>query len=179
MAVYTLTDLPPPHARSSSIPRQYHRIAEAKRKLERFSVTDAVQLKLRIQALDHALSSTSREDGRAADITKITDACQSRPFHETVYIAGSEEFYLVVKGLSRPDLVPNVYVEAYKVVLQGRHHVNSYKVTDFKKGVDPTFSEIRAVLGDIDRVCQTDLEGAFSRLETKGRSTPSSGQYRC
>jgi hypothetical protein len=50
--------------------------------------------------------------------------------------------------------------------------VNNYKVTDVRKGVDPTFSEIRAVLGDIDRVCETDLEGAFSRLETKGRSIP-------
>jgi hypothetical protein len=168
MAIYTLADLPPSRARSSSIPRQYHRIAEAERHEERFSITDAVQLKLRIQALDHALSSTSQENGSAVDAEKFTDACQSRPFHETVYVAGSEEFYLVVKGLSRPDLIPDVYVEAYRAILQGRHYANSYKVTDFKKGVDPTFSEIRAVLHDIDRVCETDLEGAFSTLETKG-----------
>jgi hypothetical protein len=172
MAIYTLADLPPTRARSSSIPRQYHRIAEAEQQEERFSVTDAVRLKLRLQALDHALPSTSHEDGSAVDIERIIDVCQSRPFRETVYVAGSEEFYLVVKGLSRPDLIPEVYVEAYKALLQGRHYVNSYQVTDFKKGVDPTFSEIRAVIGDIDRVCETDLQGAFSKLEMKGTSTP-------
>jgi hypothetical protein len=169
MAIYTLADLPTSRARCSSIPRQYHRIAEAERHQERFSVTDAVQLKLRLQALDSALS---RREGSAVDIEMTIDACQSRPFHETVYVAGSEELYLVVKGLSRADLVPEVYIDAYRAVLQGRHYVNSYKVSDFRKGVDPTFSEIRPLLGAIDRGCETDLEGAFSRLETRGRSIP-------
>jgi hypothetical protein len=162
MAIYTLADLPTSRARSSSIPRQCHRIAEAERKEERFSVPKAVQLKLRLQALDQALS---HEAGSAVDIDTTADACQSR-----LYVAGSEELYLAVKGLSRPDLIPDVYVEAYQTALQGRHYVNNYKVTDVRKGVDPTFSEIRAVLGDIDRVCETGLEGAFSRLEMKGRS---------
>jgi hypothetical protein len=176
MAIYTLADLSTPGPRSSSIPRQYHRIAEAERHEERFSVTDAVHLKLKLQALDKALSSISHQDCGQVDFDKIIDACCSRPFHETVYVAGSEEFYLVVKGLSRPDLIPIVFVEAYKAVLQGRHHVNRYKVSDFKKGVDPTFSDIRALLGEIDRVCETDLQGAFARLEARGRPPPPPSQ---
>lgn len=156
--------------RSSSIPRQYHRIARE----ERFSVTEAVHLKLKLQALDNALSSTNLRDHGTVDMKRITDACQSRPFHETVYVDGSEEFYLLVKGISRPDLVPNVYIDAYKAVLQRRPHVNEYRVSDFTKGVDPTFSEIRVLLGRIDDLCETDLEGAFNRLDDRGKhQTPS------
>lgn len=151
--------------RSSSIPRQYHRIP----RLERFSVTDAVHLKLRLQALDAALSTVSPADDCAAIVAAIADACQPRPFHETVYIDGSEQFYLVVKPLSRPDLIPEVYADAYTAVLLGRPFVNTFAVSDFSKGVDPTFSELRVLLASIDGLCETDLKGAFERLEDKGK----------
>lgn len=154
----------PSATRSRSIPRHYHRVARE----ERFSVTDAVHLKVKLQALDNALSSISIADQRRFDIKKVTDACQSRPFHETVYVDGSEEFHLLVKGISRPDLIPDVYLQAYKTVLEGRPYLNEYSVSDFKKGVDPTFSEIRRILDKIDVLCETDLQGVFHRLERDG-----------
>ncbi|OAL43854.1 hypothetical protein IQ07DRAFT_592659 [Pyrenochaeta sp. DS3sAY3a] len=154
--------------RSSSIPRQYHRIP----RLERFSVTDAVHLKLRLQALDAALSTVSPADDYATIFAAIDDACQPRPFHETVYIDGSEQFYLVVKPLSRPDLIPEVYADAYTAVLLGRPFVNTFTVSDFSKGIDPTFSEIRVLLASIDGLCETDLKGAFERLEDKVKPFP-------
>ncbi|CAO2652200.1 Nn.00g004830.m01.CDS01 [Neocucurbitaria sp. VM-36] len=154
---------------SSSISRQYHRLAHQ----ERFSVTDAVQLKLKLQALDHALSSlsSSNRQGRV-HVTQIADACQPRPFHEAVYVDGSEEFYLLVKAVSRPDLIPNVYMEAYTAVLHGRPYLNHDKVSDFTKGVDPTFSEIRLLLAGIDALCETELAAAFSRLEDQVQPFP-------
>ena len=151
-------------ARSSSIPRQYHRNRATHD--DRFSVTDAVHLKLRLQSLDNAISDESRK----YDIKKVEEACQLRPFYETLspYVDGSEEFFLLVKSISRPDLIPDVYLEAYRAVLDRRPYLNLYKVSDFKKGVDPTFSEIRVLLSRIDAVCETDLGGAFSRLEKNG-----------
>ncbi|KAH7356285.1 hypothetical protein BKA66DRAFT_248456 [Pyrenochaeta sp. MPI-SDFR-AT-0127] len=154
--------------RSSSIPRQYHRRAHQ----ERFSITDAVHLKLQLQALDNALASTCPGRHGQVDMKKIIDACRSRPFHEAVYVDGSEAFYLVVKTLSRPDLIPNVYIQAYMSAIHGRPYVNEYNVSDFNKGVDPTFSEIRVLLGSIDRLCETDLQGAYQRLEDEVKPFP-------
>ncbi|KAF1838430.1 hypothetical protein BDW02DRAFT_594686 [Decorospora gaudefroyi] len=167
MNVHTLGDLNQRGSRSSSIPPQYHRMADVERREARFSVTDAVHLKLRIQALDQALSSMPPEEADEAHVETIAEACRQRPFHESVYVAGSEQFYLIVKRLSRPDLLPDVYVEAYKTVLQGRPYVNAHNVSDLSKGVDPTFSEIRLLLPELDRVCETDLQGAFARREIR------------
>jgi hypothetical protein len=128
-----------------------------------------VHLKLQLQALDNALSNIRSEDYSDVTVDKIIDACQSRPFHETVYVAGSEEFYLLVKGLSRADLIPHVYAQACISLLHGRHYANEFKVSDFNRGVDPTFSEIRPLLGDIDRVCETDLSATITRLEDAGK----------
>ncbi|CBX95918.1 hypothetical protein LEMA_P030700.1 [Plenodomus lingam JN3] len=155
----------PSGARSSSIPRHYHRLA----RLERFTVTDAVHVKLKLQALDAALSNLNLDRNGQVDMKSAINACQSRPFHEAVYVDGSEEFYLLVKSLSRPDLIPNVYVNAYSSVLHGRPYLNEYKVSDFRKGVDPTFSEIRPLLAQIDALCETHLDSAFNELETRGK----------
>ncbi|KAF2850254.1 hypothetical protein T440DRAFT_109633 [Plenodomus tracheiphilus IPT5] len=156
------------NARSSSIPRHYHRLT----RLERFTVTDAVHLKLKLQAVDAALSRVSEKDCDQVDVSALLDACQSRPFHETVYVNDSEQFYLLVKSISRPDLIPDVYVSAYSAVLQGRPYLNEYKVSDFRKGVDPTFSEIRPLLAQIDAQCETNLETAFGKLETRVKPLP-------
>jgi hypothetical protein len=169
MNIHTIHDLNARNPTPPSDTYQPQRIADADRRLLRFSVTDAVHLKLKLQALDNAVSSIHPEKHDEADIASITNACQERPFEETVYVAGSEEFYLVVKGLPRPHIIADVYAEAYKNVLQGKPYVNNYNLTG-SRGTCCIFSEVRTVLGDIDRVCDTNLEGAFAKLEERGRS---------
>jgi hypothetical protein len=145
--------------RSSSIPRHYRQIPAA----ERFTVTDAAQLKLKLQALDDKL-----EPG--VDVATLTNACLSRPFHEEIYVDGSEEFYLLVKSIPRADLIPSVYIKAYATAQQGRFPLNHYTVSDFRKGVDPTFSDIRKLLGKIDQLCGTRLDESYCALEDRGKS---------
>lgn len=147
--------------RSSSIPRQYRQIPAA----ERFTVTDAAELKLKLQALDDKL-----EPG--VDVATLTSACQARPFHEEIYVDGSEEFYLLVKSITRADLIPQVYIDAYAAVRQGRFPLNHYKVSDFRKGVDPTFSELRPLLNKIDQLCGTKLDEFYRALEDQVKPFP-------
>ncbi|KAF1840245.1 uncharacterized protein K460DRAFT_371451 [Cucurbitaria berberidis CBS 394.84] len=154
--------------RSSYSPHHHSRMAHE----GRFSVTDAVHLKLRLQALDNALSSPPLKPQSRGDVDKIARACEARPRHEAVYVDGSEEFYLLVKPISRPDLIPDVYIEAYRAVLQGRPYLNEYKVSDSKQGVDPTFSKIRSWLPSIDALCETDLGASFSSLEDQVKPFP-------
>jgi hypothetical protein len=124
-------------------------------------VADAAQLKLKLQALDDKLEPN-------VDATALEHACQSRPFHEEIYVDGSEEFFLLVKHVTRPDLIPTIYIEAYITVQQGRFPLNHRRVTDFNKGVDPTFSEIRGLLPKIDELCGTKLAESFRTLEDQG-----------
>jgi hypothetical protein len=137
--------------RASSIPRHYRRIPAH----ERFSVADAAQLKLKLQALDD-----------------LKSACQPRPFHEEIYVDGSEEFFLLVKSVARADLIPDTYIEAYATLQQGRFPLNRYRVSDFTRGVDPTFSEIRPLLNKIDELCGTKLDQSFRSLEDRGKCNP-------
>jgi hypothetical protein len=147
--------------RSSSIPRQYRQIPAA----ERFTVTDAAQLKLKLQALDDKLEPD-------VDVATLKSACLSRPFHEEIYVDGSEEFYLLVKSIPRADLIPDVYIQAYTTAQQGRFPLNHYSVSDFRKGVDPTFSNIRKLLAKIDQLCGTKLDESFRTLENRGTYKP-------
>jgi hypothetical protein len=128
---------------------------------ESFTVAEAAQLKLRIQKLDDRLEPT-------ADIETLRRACEPRPFHETIYLDGSEDFYLRVKQIPRPDLIPDVYIEAYDAVLHGRFPVNHGRITDLSKGVDPTFSQILPILDQIDVLCSTKLADAYRSLEAAG-----------
>lgn len=144
--------------RSSSIPRHLRQIPVH----ERFTVTHAAQLKFQLQTLNNHLESQ-------APISLLKETCQSRPFHEAIYVSGSEEFFLLVKVISRPDLIPHVYLDAYMAVQHGRFPTNRYTVSDFRKGVDPTFSEIRALLPQIDNMCATNLYNAFCALENQGK----------
>ncbi|KAH8641481.1 hypothetical protein IG631_04422 [Alternaria alternata] len=169
MRVHTIHDLNARNPTPPSNPFLTPTVTDAERRFSRFSVTDAVHLKLKLQALDNAVSRIRPENHDQADIATITSACQTRPFEETVYVAGSEMFYLVVKGLARPHIIADVYAEAYKHVLQGRPYVNNYNLSGCR-GIDCVFSDVRTVLGDIDRVCDTNLEGAFAKLEERGRS---------
>jgi hypothetical protein len=144
--------------RASSIPRNYRRIPPH----ERFSVADAAQLKLKLQALDDKLDPN-------VDVQTLQSACQPRPFHEEIYVDGSEEFFLLVKGIARADLIPNTYIEAYATLQQGRFPLNHFRVSDFTQGVDPTFSEMRRLLRPIDALCGTRLDGSLRALEDGGR----------
>lgn len=149
--------------RTSSIPRNYRQIPAA----ERFNVADAAQLKLKLQALDDKLEPN-------VDAATLNAACKSRPFLEGIYVDGSEEFFLLVKDIARADLIPAVYVEAYTTVQQGRFPLNQRRVSDFKKGIDATFSEIRGLLSKIDELCGTKLNESFCALEDRGKCDPTS-----
>lgn len=152
--------------RGSSIPRNYRQIPPE----DRFSVADAAQLKLTLHALDDKI-------GRNADIQTLKDACQARPFHEEIYVDGSEEFFLLVKSITRADLIPMVYIEALDTLRQGRFPINHHRYTDFKKGIDPTFSEVRALLGRIDGLCGTKLDASICALENEGRCSPAERSF--
>ncbi|EMD93008.1 hypothetical protein COCC4DRAFT_196830 [Bipolaris maydis ATCC 48331] len=169
MAIYTLADLYVPPRRSSSIPRQYHRMAAAGRQDHRFSLADAVDLKPKLQALDKALAGTCTGHSRGLDFTSIDDAVSMQSPHVAVYVDGSEEFFLMVKTVSRPDLIPKVLAEAIKAMFHGRPYVNISRTSDFRKGADPTFSDFRPILPDIDRLCGTNLAGVVARLEAQGK----------
>ncbi|KAH5106884.1 hypothetical protein HBH72_048670 [Parastagonospora nodorum] len=147
--------------RTASIPPNFRQIPAA----QRFNVTDAAQLKLKLQALDDKLEPH-------VDASALENACLSRPFHEDVYVDGSEEFFLLVKNVARADLIPAVYIDAYTTVQQGRFPLNRPRVSDFKKGVDPTFSEIRALLPRIDELCGTRLSESFLALEDQVKPFP-------
>lgn len=167
MAIYTLADLYVPPRRSSSIPRQYHSMAAAGRQDHHFSLADAVDLKPKLQALDKALAGICNGHSRELDFTSIDDAVSMQPPHVAVYVDGSEEFFLMLKTVSRPDLIPKVLAEAIKAMSHGRPYVNMHRTSDFKKGADPTFSDFRPMLPDIDRLCGTDLAGVVARLEAQ------------
>lgn len=143
--------------RSSSIPPHLRKIPLQ----ERFTVGDAAQLKLHLQALDNRLEPD-------VDALTLEAAFEPRPFHEEVYVDGSEEFYLLVKGIPRPDLIPHIYIQALAAVQRGHFPLNQYVVSDFKKGVDPTFSEVRAVLPSVDQMCDTKLYKHYRVVEDKG-----------
>lgn len=167
MNIRTIHDL---GVRIPTPPSNTHHINDPERRFSHFSVTDAVHLKLKLQALNNAVSSIHPENHNEADIASIADACQTYSFKQTgLYVAGSEEFYLVVKDVPRPHIVADVYAEAYKNVLQRKPYVNNYSLSG-SKGVDCIFSEVRPILADIDRVCDTNLDGAFAKLEERGRS---------
>lgn len=145
---------------------------------ERFSLADAVHLKLKLQALDRAISSIRPDNHSGDDITNIDNACKTNPSGGTVYVAGSERFYLVVKGLRGPRATADAYAEAYKNVLQGRPYANRYKLSGWV-GPIPTFSEIRPLLRDIDIACDTNLESAFAMLEERGMYRRAHIPYLC
>ncbi|KAI4675361.1 uncharacterized protein J4E84_010103 [Alternaria hordeiaustralica] len=138
---------------------------------ERFSLADAGHLKLKLQALDRAISSIRPDSPSEDDITNIDDACKTNPSGGSVYVAGSERFYLVVKGLTGPRATADAYAEAYKNVLQGRPYANKYKLSGWA-GPPPIFSEIRPLLRDIDIACETNLESAFAILEERAKPFP-------
>ncbi|KAI4664100.1 uncharacterized protein J4E79_003601 [Alternaria viburni] len=138
---------------------------------ERFSLADAGHLKLKLQALDRAISSIRPHSPSEDDITNVDDACKANPSGGSVYVAGSERFYLVVKGLTGPRATADAYAEAYKNVLQGRPYANKYKLSGWE-GPTPTFSEIRPLLRDIDIACETNLESAFAILEERAKPFP-------
>jgi hypothetical protein len=163
MVIRTIHDLNAQPAPSPSGPPKL--VGDA----ERSPLPEAVHLKLRLQALDRAVSSIRPERYGQADIAKIDNACKTPPPAGTVYVAGSEEFYLVVKGLTQPQAIADVCAEAYKDVLRGRPYVNKYKLSGWT-GPISVFSEIQPLLPDIDRVCDTDLESAFARLKEAGKS---------
>jgi hypothetical protein len=54
-------------------------------------------------------------------------------------------------------------------VVEGKPHVNNYRPSGSGATV-ALFSEVRPLLGDIDRICDTNLQGALARLEERGRS---------
>ncbi|KAF2134870.1 hypothetical protein P153DRAFT_362593 [Dothidotthia symphoricarpi CBS 119687] len=123
-----------------------------------FTVADAGQLMLKLQALDETLRLTPFEDHPKLDLESIDVASGT-------YVIGSEDLFQVVKGISCAGLIPDVYIEAYRTMLQRRPYLNHFRKSDINKGYDPTFSEVRRILADIDALCGTELYGYIQKLD--------------
>ncbi|KAF2821718.1 hypothetical protein CC86DRAFT_99780 [Ophiobolus disseminans] len=143
------------------VPRSFRQLPAG----ERFSVADAAQLKLTLQALDDKIE-------HDVDVQALKDACKSRPFHEEIYVDGSEEFFLLIKSIMRPDLIPSVYIEAYETLRQGRYPWNHYRFSDVRKGIDPIFSQVRSLLARLDELCGTKLDETIRALEDTATPFP-------
>lgn len=128
----------------------------------RSTVADAGKLMLKLQALDEKLRLTPPENHHNIDLDSIV-------VKSGVYVNGSEHLYQLVKMTSRPDLIPEVYFEAYITLLQRRPYVNHDRVSDVNKGNDPTFSEIWRILSKIDALCGTGLRGYIQKLDQAGK----------
>lgn len=180
MVIVTLADLNARSQETSSTPPQNYAAQNTKQsrnrqvgKDEQPHVCATAELRCQLQALDKALSDIQPGHCNQSDIANITDAFCNEVDNASVpevctsyvngrmYVNGSEELYLALKGLRVPHLIPNLYTEAFKTVLAGRYHVNNDVYLD-------TFSTMRNYLRELDRLCETDLEGKFARLEDQG-----------
>ena len=139
----------------------------------RFTVARAGRIKLRLQALNNALSRTPSDQHSQLQLDNITKSTSSR-----IYIDGSEEVYFMIKNLASPEDIPDIFVKAYSEVLQLRPFVNKYIPNPFNKferprtiaaRFAPTFSDVRSILPELDAVCDTTLHEYFQKAEQKGK----------
>lgn len=142
----------------------------------KFTVANAGNLKLKLLALNNLLVQTpfGQHSGLRFD-TILENACSR------TYVNGSEEVYFMVKNLSWPSKIPEIFIQAYLEVLQGRPFTNKYIYKTRKWWIPDqfasvsaksaaTFSTTRSVLRDLDILCNTRLYDFFQRAESQGRS---------
>ncbi|KAF3046753.1 hypothetical protein E8E11_005349 [Didymella keratinophila] len=139
----------------------------------KFTVANAGDLKLRLQALHKLLIRTPVEHHSRLRFDGILKAASSR-----TYVDGSENLYFAVKSLSWPSKIPEAFTEAYREVLQSRPFTNRYIYKSVKAGSwhqelsvsarsAATFSAIRPLLSELDGLCNTELTGFYQRAEAR------------
>lgn len=149
----------------------------------KFTVANAGDLKLRLQALHRLLIHTPVEHHRRLQFDDILKAASPR-----TYVDGSENVYFAVKSLSWPSKIPEVFIEAYREVLQSRPFTNKYIYKPIAAGSwhqemsvsarsAATFSAIRPLLPELDSICNTELTNFYQRAEFQGESKSSSRRY--
>jgi hypothetical protein len=139
-----------------------------------FTVARAGFLQLKLQALDNALTRVPMDQHKQL---RLNDIVQS--IHPRTYVSGSERLYFLVKDLSWPSKIPQVYINAYEEVLNCRPFTNKY-IPRPTRGVEPlgampvslrfapTFSAIRLLLREIDASCHTKLSNFFDEAGYSG-----------
>ncbi|KAF3007527.1 hypothetical protein E8E13_006147 [Curvularia kusanoi] len=133
-----------------------------------FTVARAGLLKLRLQALNKVLARTPLAQHRDLRLEETVQSVLPR-----TYVSGSEEVYFIVKDLSWPSKIPEVFISAYREVCECQPFTNKYIPRNYI-GADPrpflgsptsqfapTFSTIRPLLRQIDASCCTKLSNFF------------------
>ena len=141
-----------------------------------FTVARAGFLQLKLQALDNALTRVPIDQHKQL---RLNDIVQS--IHPRTYVSGSEQVYFLVKDLSWPSKIPQVFINAYEEVLNFRPFTNNY-IRRPRRGLHPlgaipvssrfapTFSAIRPLLRDLDASCHTNLSNFFDQADHGGMS---------
>ncbi|KAJ4367950.1 hypothetical protein N0V86_009791 [Didymella sp. IMI 355093] len=138
----------------------------------KFTVANAGDLKLRLQALHELLIHTPLEQHSGIRFDDTLNGISSR-----TYVNGSEKVYFTVKGLSWPSKIPEAFIEAYREVLQCRPHTNKYIYKTITAGSwhlemsvsarsAATFSAIRPLLPELDSLCDTELTSFYQQAES-------------
>ncbi|KAJ4349049.1 hypothetical protein N0V95_004927 [Ascochyta clinopodiicola] len=141
----------------------------------RFTVARAGQLKLKLQALNHALTRTPTAQHHQLKFDEIVKSTSSR-----TYVDGSEEVYFMAKNLSWPEDIPDVYIKAYSEVLSLRPFTNVFirksqrarEPRTIAERFAPTFSDVRTMLPALDVACDTMLDAFFRDAEQKVQCFP-------
>ncbi|KAF3035667.1 hypothetical protein E8E12_003646 [Didymella heteroderae] len=137
----------------------------------KFTVADAGDLKLKLQALHRLLECTPLDQHSRLRFDDILQAPSSR-----TYVDGSEHVYFTIKSLSWPSKIPEAFIEAYREVLQSRPFTNRYiykpivsgtwhQETSISARSAATFSAIRPLLPELDSLCDTELADYYQRAE--------------
>lgn len=139
-----------------------------------FTVARAGLLKLKLQALNSALTRTPLDQHNTLKLDDIVQGVLPR-----TYVSGSEQVYFLVKGLSWPSKIPDVFIKAYAEVTRSCPFKNRYLLRPLvEKGPGPlppasfafapTFSVIRSLLRELDASCSTKLSKLFDRADENG-----------
>jgi len=137
-----------------------------------FTVAGAGRLKLKLQALNNALTRTPLDQHLQLPFDDIVKGSSCR-----TYVDGSEEVYFMLKNIPGPSNIPDVFVKAYYEVLRLRPYTNAYVVKQYyePRAYDtvngrftPTFSEVRPMLLGLDTICDTTLHRFFQDAEERG-----------
>lgn len=162
---------------SQSVPSNNEHIADADDD-SKFTVARAGYIKLKLHALNSILIRTPIDQHKHLNLDEIVQGISPR-----TYVDGSEEVYFLVKDLPWPSRLPQVFIEAYREVLQSRPFTNKCIRRPFRERpvelsgkvetlFAPTFSMIRHLLPDLDTSCNTKLNGFFAQMDQNGMSMP-------
>ena len=162
-------------ARSGSVPRDYKKITRTLHDDRFKTLEQAAQLAAQLRALDAKLAALPVEQHRDLDLDdfllygELPAAAEGEGEEEgeRPRVRGTEAAALLVilDRFPRPDLIPRVYVDAYRAALHGRPFVNEWNVSNFCMGRDPTCSAALAVLHPIDNLLETSLRARFDAAD--------------